>query len=288
MRLAAIRIHPVKSCAAIEMPTASMDRHGLAHDREFMVVDRSGRFLTQREHPAMAVIRPSIDDSVLSLESPAGRWSTELNEPEAGDTSVTVWGDVGISATDQGDEVAELLTTHLGTPARLVRIASDYARQTQTHRAGGEEPVSFADGFPLLIAVEESLADLNERIAEAAQTSVRPAPLPMDRFRPNLVISGALPWAEDTWDLIRVGGIDIDVVKPCARCTVTTVDQSTGQRSGAEPLRTLGTFRRGDKGVMFGQNAVHRGAGTVSVGDPVEVLTTHPGAGARGAEGREG
>jgi hypothetical protein len=173
---------------------------------------------------------------------------------------VTVWDD-SVVASDQGDAAATLLSDHLGQPCRLVRV--DEARIADQAYAAPGTVVGFADGFPLLLITDASLGALNGRL---------PMPLPIDRFRPNLVVSGAEPFAEDGWRRIRIGDIELDVVKPCARCTITTVDQATGRRDGAEPLRALGTFRRGRRGVLFGQNLVHRSQGLLRVGDPVEVL----------------
>jgi hypothetical protein len=172
---------------------------------------------------------------------------------------VQVWEYRG-PARDCGQEAAELLSTHLRRPVRLVALLPDHAREADRGSAGPGVPVSFSDGYPLLVIGQASLDDLNQRLQR---------PLPMNRFRPNLVITGAAPFAEDGWSSIRIGGIDIDLVKPCTRCAITTVDQATGLRDGGEPLAALAGFRRGPRGVEFGQNAVHRGQGMLRVGDQV-------------------
>ena len=264
MRLSQIVVYPVKSCAGISVPEWDLDDRGLRYDRSFMVVDASGSFLTQRESPALALIQPHFHGEELVLRSPTGECvSLPLQPHEGSHTSVTVWEHTG-PALDVGDEAATLMSRLLGADVRVVAVADEHDRTVSGTYTDPGRPLGFADGYPLLIAGEESLADLNARLAQ---------PLPMNRFRPNLVVSGSRPFAEDRWLGIRVGDVEIDVVKPCTRCTITTVDQSLGERTGSEPLRTLGTFRRAKRGVMFGQNAVHRRMGRLRVGDPIEVVS---------------
>jgi uncharacterized protein YcbX len=260
--LAALALYPVKSCAALTPTAWPVGPAGLDHDRSWLVVDADGRFLTQRTDPALAVVRPELRPGALRLHAPGGQVDVPVGD-EARQRPVEVWGFTG-PAVDAGDEAAALLTEHLGRTARLVRPAPGFARPADPE-AGPGVPVLFADGFPLLVASTASLTDLNTRLAQ---------PLPMDRFRPNLVVAGAPAWAEDRWRSIRIGGTAIDLVKPCTRCAVTTVDQATGRRDGAEPLRTLATFRRGARGVLFAMNAVPRGSGTLRLGDQVQVVAT--------------
>jgi hypothetical protein len=165
-------------------------------------------------------------------------------------------------ARDAGDEAAEWLGRFLGTSCRLVCLPDDRVRAVDPEFARPGDQVGFADGFPFLVIARASLDDLNARL---------PEPLSMVRFRPNLVIGGATPYAEDGWRRIRVGALELRLVKPCSRCTVPTVDPATGER-GPEPLRTLTGYRRRGNKVYFGQNAVHDGIGELAVGDPVEVL----------------
>jgi uncharacterized protein YcbX len=245
-------VYPVKSGAGLAAAQWALDERGLVHDREYMVVDADGRFLTQRECPRLALLRPE-PGPPLRITTPDGSAAAEPGRP----ISVRVWEHCG-PALDCGDEAAELLSALLARPARLVKLSPDHARTS----GRGDAPVGFADGYPLLITTSASLAELNRRLVE---------PLPMDRFRPNLVIDGCGPFDEDGWGSITVGSVAIDVVKPCARCAITGVDQATGERSGGEPLATLATFRRVDAGVAFGQNAIHRGRGVLRVGDPVSV-----------------
>ena len=251
VRITGLFSYPLKSGAAVAHTEAQVDGRGLVGDREYMVVDEQGVFLTQREAPLLALVRLVSNQVVV----PAGRAPVV---PGRGCT-VTVWEYTG-PAVDCGDGVAELLSTHLGRVCRLVRTPADHRRRSDDDRSG----VGFADGYPLLLISEESLADLNSRL---------PVPLPMDRFRPNIVVAGSRAFAEDGWASVRLGEIPAEVVKPCLRCAITRVDQATGIRGDGEPLRTLGTFRKVKGGVMFGQNVVHEGVGTLSVGDRVEVVS---------------
>jgi uncharacterized protein YcbX len=181
--------------------------------------------------------------------------------------NVVVWKDT-CDGVDTGDETADWLRQVLGIPARLVRIADDFQRQTSTTHTDTPGEVGFADGYPLLFISEASLDDLNSRLTARGK-----APVPMNRFRPNVVIAGCEPFAEDTWRQVVIDGIGFDIVKPCARCVITTVDQVMGETPDVrEPLATLATYRRGaNGGAMFGQNVIHRGRGTLRIGDTVEV-----------------
>lgn len=246
-------VYPIKSAAALSRQSVPLDDFGLAHDREYMVVDPSGRFLTQREIPRLALVRPELTDSLV-IHTPVGS-----AEASPGDSlMIRVWDFRG-PAVDCGDEASDLLARHLGRPCRLVRVTPGHLR---TSPGGGR--VGFADGFPLLITATASLADLNDRMS---------APVPMDRFRPNIVVTTDTPWIEDQWREIEIGAVPIDVVKPCARCTMIRVDQAAGERMDTEPLATLAQFRQGPEGVEFGQNAIHRGPGTLSVGDRLSVTS---------------
>jgi hypothetical protein len=253
VRISGLFVHPVKSGAALAVDDWPLVGRGLALDREYMVVDDAGVFLTQREVPALALVMPVLGDP-FGIATPLG----DAAVTEGGTRSVRVWQHTG-PAVDCGDAAAVLLSEFLDRPCRLVRLAPQHHRPTEQ----GSGEVGFADGYPLLLTSESSLADLNTRL---------PVALPMTRFRPNVVIEGAQAFAEDRWATIQLGSVPVDVVKPCARCAITRVDQRTGVRGDGEPLRTLGTFRKAKGGVMFGQNAVHRELGTLSVGDEVSVL----------------
>jgi uncharacterized protein YcbX len=267
MHLSAIHLFPVKSAAAIPLSSASLDDFGLQHDRRWMVVDEQGRFVTAREVARLALLRIVLEDAALVLSSvEAGVVRVPLECANgAPRRSVRVWKDE-VSACDVGDEAARFVSHHLGMDARLVRMPDDTLRQVRLDYARPGDQVGFADAFPLLVIGEGSVAELNRRLD---------APLPMLRFRPNLVVAGTAPHEEDTWRRIRIGDVELDVLKPCDRCVVTTIDQTTGV-AGKEPLRTLATYRRSNGKVYFGKYAVHRGRGPLQVGDEVTVLDTGP------------
>jgi hypothetical protein len=269
MHLASLFTYPVKSCGGLTHGSIALDASGPVWDRRWMVVDAEGRFLTQREFPPMALIQPTLTRHDLTLGAPG---MPEISLPLAGEhgpwRQVEIWGDQ-CRAWDEGEAVSEWLTNYLDIEVSLVRIADDFIRRVDERYAPAPAQTGFSDGFPLLIASEASLADLNARLTERGK-----APVPMSRFRPNLVVTGCEAWAEDTWRTVQIGEITLDVVKPCARCKMTTVDQSSGAIPDVkEPLATLATFRQqqGTK-VMFAQNAIHRGRGTLNVGDPVEII----------------
>jgi uncharacterized protein len=262
MRLSEIRVFPVKGAAAIDVTEWPLDEFGLRHDRRWMVVTDEGSFVTQRDRPRLGGIRQAIEGEFLLLESDGGgsvRVPLNTIGPER---PVRIWGDQ-VMATDAGEDAAAFLSGHLETAAHLVYMPEHTHRQVDRRYAEEGVRVGFADGFPLLLITQESLDELNDRLAE---------PIGMVRFRPNLVVAGASrPHAEDGWGRIAVGSVECDVVKPCARCVVPTIDPATGV-GGREPLRTLATYRTWSRKVYFGQNAIHRAVGTLRVGDPVQVL----------------
>ena len=259
--LASLHIYPVKACGGLSPAEWPVDAFGLRNDRRWMVVDLAGRFVTQREAPRLALIRPALETGGLVLRAP-GMPELRLPLVPAGRerVAVQVWRDA-TEAVPVSPEAAQWLSRYLGAPVRVVWMPDDVMRPTDPTYAEGYR-VSFADGFGFLLVSEASLTDLNRRLD---------VPLPMNRFRPNLVVSGTEPFAEDGWRRIRIGGLELAVVKPCGRCVVTTTDQETAER-GREPLRTLATFRERDGKLMFGMNVVHRGTGRLAMGMPVEVI----------------
>ncbi|MEM7344248.1 MAG: MOSC N-terminal beta barrel domain-containing protein [Chloroflexota bacterium] len=261
--ISALYCYPIKSCAGHALEAAVMTPRGIKHDREFMIVDENGDFLTQREYPTMALVRPEVTDTTLTLNAPDMPTLSIDIQKTGTPHSVVVWRST-CDAIDQGNEVAIWLSTYFKTPCRLVRMGEQFVRHVnQDFAKRPDDQVSFADGYPFLLISEASLADLNKRLS---------TPLPMNRFRPNIVVTECLPFAEDYWEQIKLGDVGFDVVKACARCTITTVDQSTAE-TGKEPLKTLATYRNNpDKGVLFGQNLLQHRNGTLSVGDKVTII----------------
>ena len=258
-------IHPVKGCRAIAIDTAEIDALGLAGDRRFLIIDRHGKGLTQRSHPQMALIATGLDPETLVLQTEKqGRLVVPRHVDEARILRVQVWGDHDLAAEDCGPEASSWVSAALGTSARLVRIGRSYRRPVE---ANGADHVSFTDAYPLLVITEASLSALNERLVDR-----REYPVPMERFRPNLVIAGAVPHAEDRWTNLMIGDVALRPTTPCARCTVITVDQATGTRLH-EPLRTLATYRRDPANlhhVNFGRNVINTSKrGSISVGQTV-------------------
>lgn len=266
MRLGGLYRYPMKSCAPLPADEAPVEPRGLAHDRRWMVVDPAGRFITGRELSRLTLVRaePCGDDGDgLSLQAP-GMAPLRIDAPRgAARMAVTVWkSDVLARPCDAAADA--WLSAFLGRPVRLAHMAGDVHRpMTSSHARPGDE-VSFADAFPLLLVTREAVALLGTKLGRDV------SPL---RFRPNLVVDGAPAHAEDGWSRIRVGEVEFDVGKACVRCVFTTVDPERGERDrDGEPLRTLVGYRRGPDGVTFGRYLTPRSAGTLRLGDPVEVL----------------
>ena len=247
-RIAALSLYPVKSCRGIAVASVRVTERGLLHDREWMIVDANGRFLSQREVPALALVRTALSADALELSDNAGsRVAVPLDRP--GTTrEVTVWRDT-VPAIDQGSDVASWLSARLGRDVRLVRFDPAFRRACNRAYVGDSGAhTGFADAYPLLVISEASLADLNTRLA---------SPLPMNRFRPNVVLGGCEAYDEDHIDTIGAGAIRMKLVKPCTRCQIPTTNQETAER-GCEPLATLATYRMNAAldGVTFGVNAI--------------------------------
>lgn len=258
-----IHLYPLKAARGLTVTEADVGDRGFVHDRRFMVVDDRGRLLTQREHPALALLRAEIQGEALVLEAPgAGRAEVPLRPRDGARRRVQIWSDT-CDALSVGLDAADLLRRYLDVPCELVYMPDETIRPVDPDYAAPGDRVSFADAFPFLLISEASLADLNERLRQRDMPQI-----PMDRFRPNLVVTGCAPYAEDSWDEIAIGGVVFRAVKPCDRCTVTTVNQRTGV-PGREPLATLATYRREPGGIMFGQNLIHRGRGVIRVGAAV-------------------
>jgi uncharacterized protein YcbX len=249
-RIAGLWIYPVKGCRGIPVEAAPVEPMGLAHDRRWMVVRPSGRFLTQRELPALARVGTAIEDGRLVLDLDGQRHPVQ---PAAGDDrlDVTVWRQ-RLPAIPQSPEIDRLLSEFVGRAVRLVRFAPEALRPCDPAISPPGARTGFADGFPLLLASTSSLARLNDHLGEAGSE-----PVPMARFRPNLIVDGLPPWAEDEAPWLRAGTTVFRLVSPCERCIVTTTDQASGERLGEEPLRTLRRVHSDTAGFpLFGWNLV--------------------------------
>jgi len=266
IRVSGLFVYPVKSCRGIALDEAEVGATGFIHDRQWLVVDRHGTFMTQRDWPALARVTVSVESGGLRIGA-EGMASLDVEDPgrEARTDSVTIWED-RCNAVTADPAAAEWFTGFLGTPCRLVRMPASTVRQVDLGWAVEGDRVGFADGFPFLLISQSSLDELNRRLDE---------PVSMDRFRPNVVVEGGEPYAEDGWAHVTMGEVGFRVAKPCARCVITTTDQLSGER-GREPLRTLATYRRFGNKVLFGQNLIHDGTGVVRIGDSCEVMTTTP------------
>lgn len=266
--LASLHVYPVKGLKGIDLAHAACTSRGIEHDRRWMLVDRNGQFLTQREHPRMATIWTDLADGMLELSAPD---MPEVEVPILPDTAPTLRVQVWNSTCDAApvSTFADAwLSEYLGLACRLVYMPDDSVRHSNEKYGGQGHRVGFADGYAYLATSEASLADLNQRLRARGQTGV-----PMGRFRPNLVITGTDAFAEDGWKELRLGEVVLRAAKPCGRCQVTTTDQTSGEVTGPEPLATLATFRESAEfGVMFGMNLVTVKEGVVRVGDAVEVV----------------
>lgn len=281
MELTGISIYPVKSLSGISVQSALVEKAGLRHDRRLMVTDLAGVCLTQRDVPRMAALRLAIDGDGVVITSLKQDETLRISAKElslkARRRGVEIWDDL-CAAFDLGRKAAEWLSRELDRDCRLVVTDPASPRRRPTAAGAKSHVVSFADGYPFLVASESSLEELNSRME---------SPIGMERFRPNLVVSGSKPFSEDSWKRIRIGEAVFIVKKPCARCVVTTIDQAKGRSSGKEPLRSLSRFRKaGDvipyefeslglnrNDVLFGVNLITESEGrTIRVGDDFEVL----------------
>jgi uncharacterized protein YcbX len=260
--LSDLRLYPIKSCGGIAVDEWEVDERGLRHDRRWMLVDETGSFMSQRKLPRMALIKVRLESDGLAVDAPGmSSLQVPFGPPDGKPMLARVWNDLVEAQTVDDDS---WFSEFLEVSCKLVYLPDESVRQVDPAYAEPGDRVSLADGFPFLLISEASLADLNARLEQ---------PLPMDRFRPNLVVGGCEPFAEDGWRGVRIGQLTFRVVKPCARCTITTVDQESATK-GKEPLRTLARFRRAGNKVLFGQNLIHDETGTLRIGDPVQILRT--------------
>lgn len=269
MRLASIHTYPIKGCHRVDQDRAQVQPWGLAGDRRWIAINDAGHQLTLRQDPHLVRIRPRYVEGALSL-SAAGHPDLAVPPPEGGESlRVAIWRST-VTAVAAGPVADEWLCRVLDRKVRLLYLDDPTRRPVNPKYGRPDDRVSLADGYPLLLTNEASLATLNDWIAESGSVE---GPLPMTRFRPNVVVSGAQPWAEDDWPRrrVRIGSVPFRVAKPCDRCVVTATDQENGER-GREPLRTLARHRHINGGLQFGVYLIPDATGEIALGDPVTVL----------------
>lgn len=256
-------IYPIKSLAGIRVSAAKVEERGFELDRRWMLIDETGKFMSQRTLPQMALLKVEIEAESLKVYHASSTSNSiqipfETNGEEI--SAVTVWDDA-MPATLVDSKIDEWFTKALGVNVRLVKMPRSTHRKVDPKYAVNGESVSFADGMPYLLIGQKSLEDLNSKLDEG---------VPMNRFRPNIVVTGGEAFDEDSWGKIQIGEVDFQVVKPCARCVMVTVDQTTGHKA-AEPLKTLAKFRKEGNKILFGQNMVALSIGLIKVGDEIKM-----------------
>ncbi|PQA87030.1 MOSC domain-containing protein [Marinicaulis flavus] len=253
---------------AVDLTRAKLETRGLENDRRWMVIDAAGNFMTQRKRPLLATIAARITENGLSLSVDGGGVLDVARPDAARRRDVVVW-DSTVSAACAAPPASAFLSDILGEEAHLVFMDDEARRMKDSMWTPSPEPVSFADAFPVLVTSTGSLAALNRDIEAHGGAAV-----PMARFRPNIVVDCDEDWPEDNWRRLKIGGVELDLVKPCDRCIVTTTDQRSGARMGPEPIASLARIHRSTdpriKGVIFGMNAAPRALGDIAVGDSVE------------------
>jgi len=291
MQISEVNIYPIKSLKGIALEESLVEKRGLTFDRRWMLTDKDGMFFTQRETPKMATVSVNLNGDGVIAAADGFEAMHIPREPDSGERQrVVVWKNE-VDALTYGGMVSEWFSDVLERNCQLVLMPESTERHVSERFDQGNDIVSFADGYPLMLLGEGSLADVNERLHDRYRDEEygEKLPLPMNRFRPNLVVRGSDPFEEDRWAKIRVGETIFRVAKPCGRCVMTTVDQARGEFDGKEPLKTMATFRMAKdvfptsyeafeqkpNAVLFGENLIPENPGTtIRLGDEVEVLET--------------
>ncbi|MBB5637890.1 hypothetical protein HDE68_003815 [Pedobacter cryoconitis] len=261
--LSELHIYPIKSLAGISLTESLIEEKGLKYDRRWMLIDNEGTFISQRKYPGLALLQISLGEEEMTIthkNNPLQTISFSYGTNTGQHIAVSVWG-TACTGIEVSIAVSKWFSEFLKTDARLVQMPESERRLVDPRYATNNEIVSFADGYPCLIISQASLDGLNDRLNDR---------VPMDRFRPNFVFTGGEPHIEDNFDTFSIGDLSFKAVKPCSRCVMITVDQQKATKS-AEPLKTLAGYRTINKKIMFGQNLVHKGSGTIRVGDQLEV-----------------
>jgi len=262
--LAEINIYPVKSLGGISLQNSEVSDRGLKHDRRWLIIKEEEKFITQRTHPQLALIKTKISGNKLILGHKTKDISPlviPIHHESVETVLVTIWQDL-VEARIVGKYADEWLSEALEIKCRLVYMPDETQRFVNRLYAADSEIVGFADAYPFMMIGQSSLNDLNSRLKEK---------LPMNRFRPNFVFSGGKPFDEDKWKKIRIGEVVFNLVKPCSRCVVTTVNQDSAEKN-EEPLKTLSAYRSINNKIYFGQNLLHEGTGILKIGDEIEIL----------------
>jgi len=270
LQLSQINIYPLKSCGAIILQQSEVGSLGLVGDRRFVIVDQQGLFISGRTHPKMTLITVQQNKQSLVINAP-NMPSLTINIAEFSKhyKKVHLWDDI-IEGQYCAKQYDQWLSQFLATPCQLIYFGDHSKRQVKAR----QEPLAFADGYPLLLISQASLDDLNSRLIQQQLS-----PVDMAQFRTNLVVNYGEAYQEDSWQHIRIGEVEFEIIKPCSRCVFTTVNPQTGDKDDAmQPLKTLRQYRQSPhkKSIMFGQNLVALNSGRLSVNDTIEVLTTKP------------
>lgn len=255
-RVSALYIYPVKSLGGISLDSALVLPKGLQHDRRWMLVDENNQFLTQRVHSSMAFFKTALQEGGIVVRHKSGSEILIPFQCSGAMVKATIWNDE-VLVQEVSPEHHEWFSHWLGMKCKLVQFPEGHERRVDPEYAMADDQTSLSDAYPVLVISQASLDDLNRRLEQ---------PVPMNRFRPNIVVEGSEPFEEDGWKEFSVSDARFAGVKPCARCVMTTVDQETGL-TGEEPLRTLSTFRKQGNKVMFGQNLLVMQQGRISVGN---------------------
>ena len=280
MFVSQLSVYPVKSCQGIDLAQVEVKKKGFLGDREMMLVSSSGKFITQRQFPNLAKVKVEIQENNITLKTEDADFPdlTFIPDLTSKTIEIEIWRD-RLEAIDQGNDVADwfhrLLNLDENKTCRLVRQSPQHSRVLKQRYPSEEDvPVGFADNYPVMLTATASLIELNQRIAEIHLSQKRA--IPMNRFRPNMVVETTEPFVEDRWSLIQIGEIKFRVAKPCSRCIITTIDQKQGQKDILkEPLNTLGTFRQlSEQGVMFGVNLIPQNEGIIRKSDRLQILET--------------
>ena len=258
-----LHVYPLKGAAGFSPRSWPVDERGLRHDRRFMIVDADGVFISQRTNPRMALIGAAISEAGLRITSAVGTLDVAFPSSSAPTLRATVWDDC-FDVRIADPSASRMLSEVLGLPAQLVWMDDDCKRLTSVKRGEPRRHLSLADAAPLLLTTTAALEELNTRLMRGGASAV-----PMDRFRANIVVRGATAGADDTWRTLRIGSAAFRISNACKRCKVITIDQSTGEFAGNDPLTTLATYRADGPSVTFGQHMMAEASGSISIGDSV-------------------